>query len=103
MTEKETKPTEVNPVVYSTETGKAPRGGITRTTEATTPLPPLGVVKVARKTATKKHKPRVVAPAEPLHTDIKVHPDVWKAAGMIVLDSSYTRIEIVDHETVIVR
>ena len=51
-------------VVYSTETGKKPRGGHTQTAAATTPLPP-PVKRIAKKT-TKKRKPRVRAKTEPL-------------------------------------
>ena len=89
-------------VVYSVTTGEAPKGAISLTKEATEPLPP--PTRVARKTVTKKHKPRVSAKAEPLHTEIKVDPRVWKEAKLIMFaNPSYTKIEIVDHETVRVR
>ena len=38
-----------------------------------------------------------------VHTHIRVHPEVWETAAMIVLGGSYTRVEIIDAETVMVR
>jgi hypothetical protein len=88
-------------VVYSTATGEKPKGALTKTKEATDPLPP-PVRSIARRTA-KKHAPRVVAKAEPLHKDIKVHSEVWKKAKEILAEGRYQTIEVVDDETVIVR
>ena len=87
-------------VVYTTATGEAPKGGPTMTAEATELPPP---VKRVRKTTTKKAKPRVRAKAEPLHTDVKVDQRVWAKARSILAEGRYNRIEVIDHETVIVR
>ena len=38
-----------------------------------------------------------------LHTDIKVDQRVWSKARSILAEGRYDRIEIIDHETVIVR
>lgn len=86
-----------NPVVYSTATGEEPRGAITLTQEATAELPP-PVKKIVRKT-TKKHKPRVKAKAEPLHTEIKVNPDVWAKAKEVCRPGEH--LVIIDETTVI--
>jgi len=93
---------KTNPVVYSTTTGEAPKGGPSLTTEATTPLPP--PTKRVRKTTTKKKQPRVVEPAKPLHRNIKVHQEVWaKAQELLAGMHGFTKIEVVDDTTVVVR
>ena len=55
-----------------------------------------------RKRKARKSKPRQVQSTE-LHRDIKVDPSVWRKAKAILAEGRYDRIEIIDHETVIVR
>lgn len=90
-----------NPVVYSTTTGQEPRGAASLTAEATEPLP--APTQRVRKTTTKKKQPRVKAPAKPLHTEVKVDPRVMNAARRVIKQGKYTRLTIVDAETVVVR
>lgn len=92
----ESPPSEPNPVVYTTVTGQEPRGGPSLTDEATELPPP---EKVIRKKTTKKRKPRVAAKAEPLHTEIKVDPDVWAKAKEVCRKGEH--LVIVDETTVI--
>jgi len=94
-------------VVYSTTTGEPPKGSPVLTKEATEPLPP--PTERIRKTATKKVKPRIKAPARPLDYHTKAHDMVMEAAREIVegvgqwAGRGYTRIEPIDDETVMVR
>jgi hypothetical protein len=70
-----------NQVVYRTTTGEDPKGGPSLTKEATELPPP---TKAVRKTTTKKHAPRVAAPAEPLHTHFKWDEKHWAVAQAAV-------------------
>jgi len=69
-------------VVYSTTTGEPSRGSLTRTTEATSPLPP--PVKAVRKTTVKKHKPRIRMQSTRLEKHIIVNPMVLAEAKRVV-------------------
>lgn len=88
-------------VVYTTETGEEPRGGASLTVEATTPLP--APVKRIRKTTTKKHAPRVKAGSVTEPSVIRVDPRVMRAVKKVQAEGRYTKVQIVDAETVIVR
>ena len=88
-------------VVYSTTTGEPPKGSPVLTTEATAPLPP--PTKLVRKTTVKKAQPRVVEPSKPLDRHVKVHELVWAKAKELIALGNYTKIEVVDDTTVVVR
>jgi hypothetical protein len=96
-----TGPVEEATVVYTTKTGDEPRGGPSLTKEATEPVPE--PTRLIRKTATKKAKPRVRAKTEPLHTEVKVDPRVMMAVRRVIAQGTYTRPQIIDKETVIIR
>jgi hypothetical protein len=88
-------------LVYSTSTGEAPKGKPTdeatalprSVTEPTTPRKP-------RLSA--KRKPRVKAKPEPV-VHVKVDPRVMQAARRVIRQGKYTRLSIIDAETVVVR
>lgn len=89
-------------LAYTTSTGDTPVSHLAKvTTKATDPA--LRPAKKIAKKVTKKRTPRTRAKTEPLHTDIRVDKAVMKAARNIVEQGIYTKLEIVDHETVIVR
>jgi hypothetical protein len=95
--------TEPSNLVYTTKTGDEPKGGPSKTKEATEPLPP-PEKRIAKKTV-KKPRPRVKAKTEPLHKHIVVKAEVLSAAKKIIADTTntYSRYEIRSDEEVVVR
>lgn len=51
----------------------------------------------------RKYTRRTVTAQPELHTDIRVHPMLWARVQDILSEGSYTKVEIIDNETVRVR
>jgi len=102
MTKAEDKVETESKLAYTTSTGETPVSKLAKVTTKTADPALKPPPRIAKKATKKRTFSRVSAPAV-THTDIKVDPRVLTEAKKIVDQGTYTRIEFIDNETVVVR
>src|SRR5215831_4189259 len=101
--QKETEEMTESTLAYTTTTGDEPKSNLASiAADKEAPVHQAVTPKRIAKKVTKKRRPRTSAPAV-THTDIKVDKRVMAVAKKVQAQGVYTKLQIIDHETVVVR